>query len=47
MYGLTCNLVEEQPYVPQEVLSLQQQLQQVQGQFELPPAAVDAATTPV
>ena len=35
MYGVDLqSLVEEQPYVPQEVLSLQQQLQQVQGQFE-------------
>ena len=35
MYGVDLqSLVEEQPYVPQEVMALQQQLQQVQGQFE-------------
>lgn len=35
MYGVDLqSLVAEQPYVPQEVLSLQQQLQQVQGQFQ-------------
>ena len=35
MYGVDlASLVAEQPYVPQEVLSLQQQLQQVQGQFQ-------------